>query len=141
MGWWSWTAYYFGLNEGAALTNAQWEAEHLKSLGYNIFHIDEGYQYARGEYITPNATCFRKVSQYSSIRCVGSGWFRRSGLLPLKYRSAPGFMRIIRIGSSRMQKDSRSMPAQWRMTKISCSCWTLRIQVRRSICERLIPRW
>ena len=58
MGWWSWTAYYFGLNEGAALTNAQWEAEHLKSFGYNIFHIDEGYQYARGEYITPNATLF-----------------------------------------------------------------------------------
>jgi len=58
MGWWSWTAYYFGLNEGAALTNAEWEAEHLKSLGYNIFHMDEGYQYARGEYITPNATHF-----------------------------------------------------------------------------------
>jgi alpha-galactosidase len=58
MGWWSWTAYYFGLNDGAAFTNAQWEAEHLKSLGYNIFHIDEGYQYARGEYITPNATLF-----------------------------------------------------------------------------------
>src|ERR1700734_2657438 len=51
-------AYYFGLNEGAALTNAEWEAEHLKSLGYNIFHIDEGYQYARGEYTTPNATLF-----------------------------------------------------------------------------------
>lgn len=58
MGWWSWTAYYFGLNEGAALTNAAWEAEHLKALGYNIFHIDEGYQYARGEYSTPNATLF-----------------------------------------------------------------------------------
>jgi alpha-galactosidase len=58
MGWWSWTAYYFGLNEGAALTNAEWEAEHLKSLGYNVFHMDEGYQYARGEYITPNATHF-----------------------------------------------------------------------------------
>jgi alpha-galactosidase len=58
MGWWSWTAYYFGLTEGAALTNAQWEAEHLKALGYNIFHMDEGYQYARGEYITPNATHF-----------------------------------------------------------------------------------
>ncbi len=58
MGWWSWTAYYFGLNEGAALTNAQWEAEHLKSLGYNVFHVDEGYQYARGEYSTPNATLF-----------------------------------------------------------------------------------
>src|SRR5580658_9138535 len=58
MGWWSWTAYYFGLNEQAALTNAEWEAEHLKSLGYNIFHIDEGYQYARGEYSTANATLF-----------------------------------------------------------------------------------
>ena len=58
MGWWSWTAYYFGLNEGAALTNAEWEAEHLKPLGYNVFHIDEGYQYARGEYSTPNATLF-----------------------------------------------------------------------------------
>src|SRR5271156_1653078 len=58
MGGWSWTAYYFGLTEGAALTNAQWEAEHLKSLGYDIFHMDEGYQYARGEYITPNATHF-----------------------------------------------------------------------------------
>ncbi len=58
MGWWSWTAYYFGLNEGAAITNAEWESEHLKSLGYRIFHIDEGYQYARGEYMTPNATLF-----------------------------------------------------------------------------------
>ena len=58
MGWWSWTAYYFGLTEGAALTNAQWEAEHLKALGYDVFHMDEGYQYARGEYITPNATHF-----------------------------------------------------------------------------------
>src|SRR5580698_4437688 len=58
MGWWSWTAYYFGLNEGAALTNAQWEAQHLLSYGYNLFHIDEGYQFARGEYVTPNATLF-----------------------------------------------------------------------------------
>ncbi|MGC1783097.1 MAG: alpha-galactosidase [Acidobacteriaceae bacterium] len=58
MGWWSWTAYYFGLNAGAALTNAQWEAQHLKQLGYDFFHIDEGYQYARGEYTTPNATLF-----------------------------------------------------------------------------------
>ena len=58
MGWWSWTAYYFGLNEGAALTNAQWQAEHLLPLGYNVFHIDEGYQYARGEYTSPNAKLF-----------------------------------------------------------------------------------
>jgi alpha-galactosidase len=58
MGWWSWTAFYFGLNEGAALTNAQWEAEHLKRFGYDVFHIDEGYQYARGEYSTPDAHLF-----------------------------------------------------------------------------------
>ena len=55
IGWWSWTSYYMAINEGAALTNARWLAENLKSLGYNYFHIDEGYQYARGEYATPNA--------------------------------------------------------------------------------------
>jgi len=58
IGWWSWTAYYFGLNQGAALTNAQFLAEHLKHLGYRFFHIDEGYQYARGEYTTENAAKF-----------------------------------------------------------------------------------
>jgi alpha-galactosidase len=58
LGWWSWTAYYFGLNEGAALTNAQWLAQNLKSYGYTFFHIDEGYQYARGEYATPDADLF-----------------------------------------------------------------------------------
>jgi len=58
MGWWSWTAYYYGLSEGTALTNAQWLAQHLRSLGFNYFHIDEGYQYARGEYTTPDATLF-----------------------------------------------------------------------------------
>ncbi|HEX5235784.1 MAG TPA: PKD domain-containing protein [Silvibacterium sp.] len=58
LGWWSWTAYYFGLSSGTALTNAGWEAQHLKQLGYDFFHIDEGYQYARGEYTTPDATLF-----------------------------------------------------------------------------------
>lgn len=57
-GWWSWTAYYFGLNQATALTNAKWLAENLKDLGYRYFHIDEGYQYARGEYITPDAGLF-----------------------------------------------------------------------------------
>ena len=73
MGWWSWTAYYFGLNEGAALTNAEWEAEHLKSLGYNIFHIDEGYQYARGEYTTPDAPLFPHglASVYYKVHGLG----------------------------------------------------------------------
>jgi alpha-galactosidase len=57
-GWWSWTAFYGGITEGTALTNAHWLAEHLKGLGYDYFHIDEGYQYARGEYTTPNAVQF-----------------------------------------------------------------------------------
>ena len=58
IGWWSWTAYYFGLNEGAALTNAEFLSKQLKKFGYQFFHIDEGYQYARGEYTTANATNF-----------------------------------------------------------------------------------
>jgi hypothetical protein len=58
IGWWSWTAYYFGLSEDTALTNAQWLSQHLKSLGYTFFHMDEGYQFARGEYATPDASLF-----------------------------------------------------------------------------------
>ncbi|HEY7354065.1 MAG TPA: alpha-galactosidase, partial [Terriglobales bacterium] len=58
IGWWSWTAYYFGLNQGTALTNAKFLSEQLKDLGYKFFHIDEGYQYARGEYTTENKTNF-----------------------------------------------------------------------------------
>lgn len=73
MGWWSWTAYYFGLNDGAAMTNARWEAEHLKSYGYDVFHIDEGYQYARGEYTTPNATLFPNGLGQLGYRVRGLG--------------------------------------------------------------------
>ncbi len=57
-GWWSWTAYYYGLTGGAALTNAQWLAQNLKSYGYDLFHIDEGYAYADGEFTTPNAALY-----------------------------------------------------------------------------------
>jgi alpha-galactosidase len=57
-GWWSWTAYYFGLSEGTALSNAQWLSQHLRGLGFDFFHMDEGYSYADGEYATPNATLF-----------------------------------------------------------------------------------
>jgi alpha-galactosidase len=64
IGWWSWTAYYFGLNQGAAITNAEWMAENLKQLGYNYFHIDEGYQYARGEYSTPDVSLFPRGLGY-----------------------------------------------------------------------------
>lgn len=58
LGWWSWTAYYFGLNQGTALTNSEWLTQHLKPLGYTVFHMDEGYQFARGEYATPDAALF-----------------------------------------------------------------------------------
>ncbi len=58
IGWWSWTAYYFGLNQGTATTNAYWLAQNLKQMGYTYFHIDEGYQYARGEYATADAKLF-----------------------------------------------------------------------------------
>lgn len=58
VGWWSWTAYYFGLSQDTAATNIQWQAEHLKKLGYTFFHLDEGYQYARGEYVTSDAALF-----------------------------------------------------------------------------------
>lgn len=64
IGWWSWTAYYFGLNQGAAITNAEWLADHLKSSGYKYFQIDEGYQYARGEYTTPDTNLFPRGLEY-----------------------------------------------------------------------------
>lgn len=57
-GWWSWTAYYFGLSQGTALSNAQWLAQHLKDFGFDFFHIDAGYAYDDGEYTTPNANLF-----------------------------------------------------------------------------------
>jgi alpha-galactosidase len=50
LGWWSWTAYYFDLTEGLALTNAEFLSSHLRDYGYNFFHIDEGYQFARGDF-------------------------------------------------------------------------------------------
>ena len=58
IGWWSWTAYYFGLNQGTAATNAYWLSENLKQMGYTYYQIDEGYQYARGEYTTADARLF-----------------------------------------------------------------------------------
>jgi len=32
--------------------------QNLKPLGYTFFHMDEGYQFARGEYATPDAALF-----------------------------------------------------------------------------------
>ena len=58
LGWWSYTAYYGESNEGNTWTNAQWLAEHFESLGYDYFHLDGGYQYSCGEYVTPDASKF-----------------------------------------------------------------------------------
>jgi alpha-galactosidase len=73
IGWWSWTAYYGAINEGETLANADWQAEHLKALGYKYFQIDEGYQYARGEYVTANATQFPDGMRVVGHHITGDG--------------------------------------------------------------------
>jgi alpha-galactosidase len=73
MGWWSWTAYYAAINEGETLANADWQAEHLKALGYKYFQVDEGYQYARGEFTTANATQFPNGMRVVGRRVTGDG--------------------------------------------------------------------
>jgi len=73
IGWWSWTAYYGAVNEGETLANADWLAEHLKALGYKYFQIDEGYQYARGEYVTANATQFPDGLRVVGHHITGNG--------------------------------------------------------------------
>jgi hypothetical protein len=73
IGWWSWTAFYGGINEGETLANADWQAEHLKALGYKYFQIDEGYQYARGEYATANATQFPDGLRFVGNRITADG--------------------------------------------------------------------
>jgi alpha-galactosidase len=73
IGWWSWTVYYGAINEGEVLSNGDWQAAHLKSLGYKYFQIDEGYQYARGEYTTPNATQFPDGMRFVGHHLMGEG--------------------------------------------------------------------
>jgi alpha-galactosidase len=73
IGWWSWTAFYAAINEGEVLANADWQAEHLKSLGYKYFQIDEGYQYARGEFTTANATQFPDGMRFVGHHITGDG--------------------------------------------------------------------
>lgn len=58
LGWWSWTAFYMKITAGNSFTNALWQAEHLKSLGYDWFHFDFGYGFARSDYAVPNASKF-----------------------------------------------------------------------------------
>jgi alpha-galactosidase len=73
IGWWSWTAFYGAINEGETLANADWQAEHLASLGYKYFQIDEGYQYARGEYATANATQFPNGMRFVGRHITADG--------------------------------------------------------------------
>jgi len=73
MGWWSWTAYYGAINEGETLTTADWLSQHLKSLGYKYLQIDDGYQYARGEYATTNATQFPDGMRVVTHRILKDG--------------------------------------------------------------------
>jgi hypothetical protein len=73
IGWWSWTAYYAAINEGETLANADWLSQHLNSLGYNFFQIDEGYQYARGEYVTANATQYPDGMPFVAHHIVNDG--------------------------------------------------------------------
>jgi hypothetical protein len=58
IGWWSWTAYYYGVTQNTVITNADWLAQNLKLFGYQYCFVDEGYQYARGEYATADGTAF-----------------------------------------------------------------------------------
>jgi alpha-galactosidase len=73
IGWWSWTAYYAAINEGETLANADWQAAHLKALGYKFLQVDEGYQYARGEYVTANATQFPNGMRAVGYHVTGDG--------------------------------------------------------------------
>jgi len=73
IGWWSWTAYYAAINEGETLANADWQSAHLKALGYKFFQVDEGYQYARGEYVTANSTQFPNGMRAVGYHVTGDG--------------------------------------------------------------------
>ncbi|MGO9084897.1 MAG: PKD domain-containing protein [Candidatus Sulfotelmatobacter sp.] len=67
LGWWSWTALGMQVTEGSTGTNALWQAEQLKSLGYDWFHFDNGYYFSLVDYAVPNASKFphgmRSVTQ------------------------------------------------------------------------------
>ena len=73
IGWWSWTAFYAAITEGETLANADWLSQHLKPLGYRYFHVDEGYQYARGEYTTTNTAQFPAGMRALGHHVTGAG--------------------------------------------------------------------
>lgn len=73
VGWWSWTAFYSGVTQANVLTNAQWLAQNLAPLGYRYFQVNEGYQYARGEYATSDAKAFPRGMEHvgDRVRTLG----------------------------------------------------------------------
>lgn len=73
IGWWSWTAYYYGVTQDTVLTNAAWLAQNLEALGYQYFQVDEGYQYARGEYATSDGKAFPRGVEFvgDKVRKLG----------------------------------------------------------------------
>jgi hypothetical protein len=73
MGWWSWTAYYYGITQNATLTNAAWLAQNLEPLGYRFCFVDEGYQFARGEYATPDGKAFPRGMAYVTHQAENQG--------------------------------------------------------------------
>jgi alpha-galactosidase len=73
MGWWSWTAYYYGITQNTVLTNAAWLAQNLESLGYRFCFVDEGYQFARGEYATPDGKTFPKGMAFVTHQAEDQG--------------------------------------------------------------------
>jgi alpha-galactosidase len=73
VGWWSWTAFYYGVTQASVLTNAQWLAQNLKQLGYRYFQVDEGYGYARGEYATSDKRAFRDGMSFVGEQVRGMG--------------------------------------------------------------------
>lgn len=73
IGWWSWTAYYYGVTESTVLTNAAWLAQNLEPLGYRYLQVDEGYQYARGEYATPDGKAFPRGMAYVGRQVENQG--------------------------------------------------------------------
>jgi hypothetical protein len=73
IGWWSWTAYYYHVTENTVLTNAAWLKQNLASLGYQYFFVDEGYQYARGEYATADGKAFPRGMAYAGHNAENQG--------------------------------------------------------------------
>ena len=58
LGWFSAKVYDTDITAGYIRSNAQWLSQHLRADGFSCFHIEPGYEYARGEFSTPNAASF-----------------------------------------------------------------------------------